>query len=187
MRAITFLALGGAFLAAPIMAQTAAPEAAPAPAAAPAQPNVTAGAAVSDASGGAVGTIESVANGVATLSTGTTKAGIPVGSFAQGPNGLVLGMTKAQVDAQASAAQTAQAAVPAGPIKFEVGAKVSGPKGAQVGTIKAVAADMVTVASGTASAQLPKTAFAQGADGLVIGLTPEQFEAAAKAAGGKKG
>ncbi len=198
MRPITYLALGTALMAAPLMAQAPAGQTAPAATAAPAstpaaatpgQPNVVAGAAVSDASGGAVGTIESVADGVATLSTGTTKAGIPVGSFAQGPNGLVLGMTKAQVDAQASAAQTAQAAaaVPAGPPKFAVGAKVSDAKGAAVGTVKAVSDDTVTVASATASAQLSKTAFAQGSDGLVIGLSPEQFEAAAKAAGGKKG
>ena len=35
------------------------------------------------------------------------------------------------------------------------------------------------------SAQLPKASFAQGPNGLTIGLTPEQFEAAAKAAAGK--
>ena len=101
MRPKNYLAVGGALLAAPLLAQAPvpAPAAATAATAAPAQPSVAAGASVSDASGAPVGTIESVTNGVATLSTGTTKAGIPFTSFAQGPNGLVLGMTKAQVDA----------------------------------------------------------------------------------------
>ena len=180
MRRIIYIALGSALLAAPLAAQTApqtAPAAAPAATATPAQPNVTAGAAVSDVSGAPVGTIESVANGVATLSTGTTKAGIPVGSFAQGPNGLVLGMTRAQVDAQASAAQEPQ---------FAIGAAVMGPKGQTVGTIKEMDNTTVTLTSDTSgTAKLPKSAFAQGPNGLVISLTPEQFEAAVKAAGGK--
>jgi hypothetical protein len=41
---------------------------------------------------------------------------------------------------------------------------------------------MVTVATANTKAQLPKTAFAQGANGLVIGMTAEQLDAAAKAA-----
>lgn len=195
MFSIKIIALGSMLAASPLIAQTADPTTAAqaaqaAGAAAPAgPPQVTAGAAVSDPSGASVGTIESVTNGIATLSTGTTKAGIPLTSFAQGPSGLMLGMTKAQVDAQAAAAkQTAQAAARAGPPKIVVGATVSDTKGAKVGTIKAVGGDLVTVASPTASAQLPKSGFAQGPDGLVIGLSPEQFEAAAKAArGAKKG
>ena len=178
MRHLSILALGAAaLLTTPVLAQ-GAPATAPAAGAAAAAPNVTAGATVSDASGGAVGTIDAIANGVATLNTGTVKAGVPVSSFAQGPNGLVIGLTKAQIDAQA-----AQAAAP----QFTVGATVVGPQGKQVGTVKEVGDTTVTVASGTVTAQLPKASFAQGPNGLTIGLTPEQFEAAAKAAGGKTG
>ncbi len=199
------LSIAAIALAGPALAQTTpAPDAA----AATAKPNVTAGAKVVDAQGGDVGTIESVANGVATLSTGTHRAGIPIASFAQGDGKLVLALTKAQVDAQgapipaganpasgaatattatAGAATTATAsAAPTAPATIAVGATVKDQTGAPVGTVKAVNGDMVTVASATASAQLPKKSFAQSGDSLVIGLTAAQFETAAKAAGGAK-
>lgn len=152
---------------------TAAPTAA-APAAAPTA--VAAGQQVTDTAGAAVGSIEAVNNGVATLSTGTTKVAVPVSSFAMGPKGPVIGLTKTEIEAKAAAASK--------PVNIAVGTEVKGPAGATVGTVKAVTGDMVTVASATASAQLPKTAFAQGDGGLVIGMTPAQFDAAAKAAGG---
>jgi len=41
---------------------------------------------------------------------------------------------------------------------------------------------MVTVATANTKVQLPKTAFAQGQNGLVIGMTADQLDAAAKAA-----
>jgi hypothetical protein len=44
----------------------------------------------------------------------------------------------------------------------------------------------VTVATATTKAQLPKTAFAQGANGLMIGMTATELEAAVKNAGGGK-
>jgi hypothetical protein len=62
-----------------------------------------------------------------------------------------------------------------------------GPNGAPVGKVDAVAGDMVTVATANTKAQLPKTAFAQGPNGLVIGMTAEQLDAAAKAAAPKSG
>lgn len=134
---------------------------------------VTVGASVSDASGAPVGTVESIANGTATVSTGTAKAGLPVSAFAKGPNGLVIGMTKAQVEAA-----VAQAA----PAEIAVGATVNDSKGAKVGTVEAVSGDMVTVATANAKAQLPKKAFAQSSGALVIGMTASELEAAAKAA-----
>ncbi|NIJ07666.1 hypothetical protein FHS31_001262 [Sphingomonas vulcanisoli] len=194
------LSIAAIALAGPALAQTAPDAAAaPAPAAAtPAKPNVIAGAQVVDASGAPVGTIESVANGIATLSTGTTKAGIPVGSFAQGDGKLVLGLTKAQVDAQGAPIAATASATPAGtaattaaaattaPATIAVGTAVKDQTGATVGTVKAVNGDLITVASATASAQLPRKSFAQSGDSLVIGLTAAQFETAAKAAGGAK-
>lgn len=222
------LSIAAIVLAGPALAQTtpdaaATPPAAPAAAAAtaPAKPNVTAGAKVVDAQGADVGTIESVTNGVATLSTGTHRAGIPIGSFAQGDGKLLLGLTKAQVDAQGApipaGSTTAAAGTPATgatgpattaaasaavgapataaatgtpaaatPTAIAVGASVKDSTGATVGTVKAVNGDMVTVASATASAQLPKKSFAQSGGSLVIGLTAAQFESAAKAAGGAK-
>ena len=174
---------GVALMAAPALAQTAAPAgdaatAAPAAAAMPGE-GVVAGAKVVDTAGADVGTIESVANGTATLSTGAAKVSVPVSSFAKGPNALVFGMTKADVEAKVAQAASA-------PVEITVGAVVNGPAGAKVGTVKEVAADGVVVASATAQAKLPKASFAKGPNGLVIGMTPEQFDAAAKAAGGAK-
>jgi hypothetical protein len=179
---------GAALLAAPLLAQTApaadasatagAATATPAPAATPGA-GVTAGAKVVDTAGADVGTIESVANGNAVLSTGAAKVSVPVSSFAKGPNALVFGMTKADVESKVAQAASA-------PVEITVGAVVNGPAGAKVGTVKEVAADGVVVASETAQAKLPKASFAKGPSGLVIGMTPEQFDAAAKAAGGAK-
>src|SRR4051812_29577774 len=119
MKYLALVLTGSAILAAPAFAQAPAPAAAPGAAAqtAPAAtPNVTVGAAVSDATGGSVGTIESVSGGNAVLSTGTAKASIPVSSFAQGPNGLVVGITKAELEAKVAQATT--------PTEITVGAAV---------------------------------------------------------------
>lgn len=205
MKYIAFALAGSALIAAPSFAQTSAPAPAPAPAAAaaPATPNVTVGAQVADASGGAVGTIESVSGGNAVLSTGTAKATLPVTAFAQGPNGLVIGMTKADVEAavakagggaqSASSAATGSTSAASGtqtaattPASITVGATVSDPKGGVVGKVEAVSGNLVTVATANAKAQLPKTAFAQNENGLVIGMTASELEAAAKSAAPKK-
>ena len=132
---------------------------------------VTAGAQVSDTTGAAVGTIDSVANGNATVNTGTTKVAVPVASFAQGPNGLVLSMSRAQLESAVASAK---------PATIAVGTSVVGPKGATVGTVSAVTGDLVTVQTAHTKVQLPKSAFAQQGSGLVIGLTADQLEAAAK-------
>ena len=63
--------------------------------------DVKKGAAVFDQNGGEVGKIESVSGKNAVLSTGTTRATVPVSSFAKNDKGLVIGMTKAEIDAQA--------------------------------------------------------------------------------------
>lgn len=179
MRSFTVLLLSSTVAIAPLAAQqTATTPATPATPTAPAAPPaaVAAGQSVVDTAGAAVGTIETVNNGVATLSTGTVKVGVPVTSFAMGPKGPVIALTKAEIEAKATQATQA--------LTITVGAEVMDSAGAKLGTVKAVNGDMITVASATASAQLPKSAFAQGQSGLMIGMTSAQFEAAAKAAGG---
>lgn len=176
MRILAIFLAGSALAAAPALAQTSAPAPATAPATAPV--NVTVGATVVDTANAPVGTIEAVANGAATISTGTTKAALPLTAFAQGPNGLVIAMTRADLEAAVASAK---------PAEIAVGATVSGPQGGKVGTVESVSGDLVTVATATTKVQLPKKAFAQGPDGLVIGMTAEQLDAAAKAAAPKKG
>ena len=131
---------------------------------------VTAGATVSDTTGAAVGTIESVSGGNATINTGTTKAAVPVSSFAQGPNGLVISMSKGQLEAAVAQQQ---------PATIAVGTAVTGPQGAAVGKVAAVNGDLVTVQTANTKAQLPKSAFAAQGSGLVIGMTAAQIDAAA--------
>ena len=175
MKYLVLALAGSAAMATPAFAQATQP--APAAAAAPATAGagVTAGAAVFDASGNPVGTIESVSGANAVLSTGTVKASIPVASFAKGAKGLVVGITKADLEAQVAAATK--------PTNIAAGMAVSGPQGNPVGKIDSVNGDMITVATANTKVQLPKTAFAQGPNGLVIGMTAEQLDAAAKAAG----
>jgi len=176
MKYLVLALAGSAGLALPAFAQATQT---PAPAATAAPAAVTAGATVVDTTGAPVGTIESVSGANAVLSTGTAKASIPVASFAKGPNGLVVGITKSDLEAKVAAATK--------PAEIAAGMAVSGPGGAPVGKVDSVSGDLVTVATANTKAQLPKTAFAQGPNGLVIGMTAEQIDAAAKAAAPKTG
>jgi hypothetical protein len=168
MKYLVLALAGSVAMASPAFAQASS-----ATGGAPAASVVTVGASVVDTKGQPVGTIESVSGANAVLSTGTAKAAIPVASFAKGPNGLVIGISKADLEAQVAQATK--------PTDITVGMAVSGPKGSPVGKVEAVSGDMVTVATATTRAQLPKAAFAKGQNGLVIGMTADQLNAAAAA------
>lgn len=177
------MTLRAAFLASTLLALSGAPAyaqdttTAPNPASAPAA-SVTAGAAVTDAKGGAVGTIASVSGDVAVVDTGSVKASIPVKSFAKTDTGFAISMTKAELEAAAkgaSASQQQQFLASLTP-----GTAVSDQNGGAVGTIEAIEGDLVTVATPNAKAKLPKSAIVQGPKGAVIGMTQAQLEAAAK-------
>ena len=80
-----------------------------------AQSKIAAGAAVSDASGGAVGTITAVdAQWVTVKLVSGTEVRLPRSAVAPGPNGGVVGNTAAQLEAAAKA-NTAPAATPPAP------------------------------------------------------------------------
>ncbi|MGN6059545.1 MAG: hypothetical protein ACTHOI_13295 [Sphingomicrobium sp.] len=66
--------------------------------------DVKKGVVVYDQNGGVVGKIDSVSGKNAVLSTGSTRATVPISSFAKNDKGLVIGMTKAEIDAQAKKA-----------------------------------------------------------------------------------
>jgi hypothetical protein len=149
--------------------------------AATASANVTAGAKVKDQAGGEVGTIEKVEGDIATLSTGTSKVAVPTSSFGVGPDALILGMTKAEVDAAAAgAAAKATADTQA---QIAAGTEVKGKAGESVGKIEAVDAQFVTLAMGSAKIKLPRAAFGAGPNGLMVSMTKAELEAAAKSAG----
>jgi hypothetical protein len=63
--------------------------------------DVKSGVTVYDQKGGVVGKVESVSGGNAVVSTGGTRAAIPLGSFAKSDRGLVIGMTKSELEASA--------------------------------------------------------------------------------------
>ncbi len=65
--------------------------------------DVQAGAAIRDQSGEPVGTIESVSGETAVVSTGAVRAEIPISSFGKDSQGLVLAMTRSQLEAAAGA------------------------------------------------------------------------------------
>lgn len=166
--------------AAPAYAQSA-PAAAPA---ATSQASVTVGAVVKDTAGGEVGRIESVEGGNAVLDTGTNKVSVPLSSFATGPSGPIMAMTKAQVDQAASSAQQqAQASASAEAAQAVTqGATVRDTAGGEVGTIKSVDAQFALVDTSKNQVRLPLSAFAAGPNGPVIGMTKAELDAAAEAA-----
>jgi len=63
--------------------------------------DVKAGASVYDQNGGVVGKVESISAKGAVISTGTVKATVPLSSFAKSDQGLVIGMSKAEIEAAA--------------------------------------------------------------------------------------
>jgi hypothetical protein len=63
--------------------------------------DVKAGVTVHDQKGGVVGKIESVDSEGAVVSTGTTKAKIPLSAIGKGDKGLMIAMTKSELDAAA--------------------------------------------------------------------------------------
>ena len=63
--------------------------------------DVKAGVAVYDTNGGMVGKIESVSGSDAVVNTGKTRPKIPISSFAKNDKGLVMSMTKDELDATA--------------------------------------------------------------------------------------
>ena len=63
---------------------------------------------VYDKTGAEVGTIESVTSSGAVVSTGTARAEIPVASFAKNSSGLVIGMTKLQLEAAVAKASASK-------------------------------------------------------------------------------
>jgi preprotein translocase subunit YajC len=153
------------------------------------------GATVTDTSGNAVGTIQSVSGDMVVLATSKSKVQLPKSSFAMGAKGPMIGMTAAQIDqaaAQASPQASPQAtasATPAAKPNVVKGAAVADTQGGAVGTIEDVDAQFATVLLTTGSkVRLPVTAFGAGENGgLRVAMTAAQLSAAAGAATPSKG
>ena len=167
---LTALATLAAFSAAPCLAQAQ-------PAATP--PAFTVGANVYDVSGGLVGTIDSVTPTAVTVSTGTNKVGLSPGSFGKSDKGPTISMTRAELDAASEKAKAD--AMAAFRTQIVAGAVVHGVQGQPIGTIKSVTGDTVLVTTDKGEVTLPVTAFGPGSNGILIGMTADQFDAAVAA------
>ena len=66
--------------------------------------DVKSGVSVYDTSGGLIGKIDSASGGNAVINTGVARAQIPISSFAKNDKGLVISMTKTELDASAKKA-----------------------------------------------------------------------------------
>lgn len=173
-------------LLAPMAATAQTTPAAPPPAATPADPSApaapaaaqaapTVGATVYDAAGEVVGTIDSVNAQTFVISTGTVKAAVPVTALGTGEKGPTLGMSKTELEA-ASQAQTGDEFKS----KLVAGTAVHGTGGSVLGTIKEADAQFVTLTTPKGDVKLPITGFGPGPQGVTVGLTGAQLDAAMK-------
>jgi len=142
-------------------------------AAAPTGPTV--GATVKDTAGGDVGTIEAINGELAVINTGTNKVSYPLTSFTAAPTGLIIALTKAQLDASFAEQQAKAAGLLTE--RMVAGTQVFARDGtSQLGTIKAVDAEFVTLTTTSGKdVRLPKGGFATGQTGLIIGMTAAEF------------
>lgn len=160
----------------PLLAGTAfAQTAAPAPAAAAVQ--VTAGATVYGPDGNEVGKVEKVEGGNAVINTGKNSAAVPASAISRNDKGLLVSMTRDQLDAAVAAATAkAQGNLAAALV---AGAAVHTADGQALGKIATISPEgLVTVQRESGSFALKKDIFTTDAQGVALRLTLAQIEAA---------
>ena len=128
---------------------------------------------VTDASGGAVGTVADVKGDNLVIKTDKYEVMLPKASFSVDQGKLLFGMTQAELNAEIEKSTAAANAA------IVAGAAVKGIAGAPIGKIDAVDADTVTLALESGKkVRVPKEGVRGNADGTVtVGYTAEQFEA----------
>lgn len=135
--------------------------------------SLAAGTVVTDPQGGEVGTITAIEGDTVLLRTDRHEVRLPAASFTATATGALFGVTREQLNADLDRmqAQTQQA--------FAVGTNVIDRDGAVVGPVTALDAESVTVRIGDGIVRLPRAALAAGQNGLVVGATLTQLQAAA--------
>jgi preprotein translocase subunit YajC len=133
---------------------------------------------VTDASGGAVGTVKAVQGDNLLVNTGKHEALLPKASFSATGGKLLFGMTQAQLDAEIEKSEAAAAA------SVAAGATVKGLQGAEIGKIDTVSDSAVVIALPAGNKiQVARNAVRGNADGTVtVGLTAEQLAAPSQSA-----
>ena len=142
---------------------------------------VTVGATVTGPDGAAVGTVESVADGVVTVDTGKHKAPLPTNAFGKGESGPTITVTKAQlesmIDQQLAAANAQRDAL------LVVGAEVHTADHQVLGKVESIDGNNVIVARAEGPVTLLRDHFAAMDSMLMARFTAEQIEAAVAAQG----
>lgn len=138
---------------------------------APASINV--GMQITDANGGAVGTIAEVKGDNVLVKTAKHEVLLPKGSFSVSNGKLLFGMTQGQLDAEIEKNLAASSAA------IVAGGTVKGSAGTQVGTIESVADGKATIAlQNGKKIAVPQEGLRGNSDGTVtIGYSSEQLEA----------
>lgn len=144
-----------------------------APALAQAASAITVGMPVTDASGGAVGTVAEIKGDNLIIKTDKHEVMLPRTSFSVDQGKLLFGMTQAQLNAEIEKSLAAANA------SIIAGATVTGVGGTPVGKIDAVDADTVTLALDSGKkVRVPKEGVRGNPDGTVtIGFTADQLNA----------
>jgi hypothetical protein len=139
-----------------------------------AQAGVTVGATVFGPQGNEVGKVERIDGEVVTVNTGKNAAALGGNSFVKGPNGPVIGFTKAQLDdAVEAAAKQAQAKLEAALV---AGAALRTSDGIDAGVIKSLNDDgSVVIEQPTRSFALQRDLFTTDDKGLVLRITALQL------------
>ena len=130
------------------------------------------GVSIVDPQGGAVGTVFAIdADANVVVDTGTHKLALPLTSFRPSDDHLVVALTRAELDAQATAKEAIAASL-------TVGKPVKGTEGSVLGTIDSINGDMATLllTSGQ-KINFPMSAITGSADGAVAGISAAQIEA----------
>ena len=135
--------------------------------------SLSAGATVTDPQGGEVGTITAIEGDTVLLRTDRHEIRLPVTSFTATENTVLFGVTRDQLNADIDRieAQAQQA--------FAVGSNVHDRDGAVVGPVTALDDQTVTVNVGQGIVRLPRSGVVAGQNGLVVGATLAELQAAA--------
>lgn len=172
-----FLGMIAAATAAPLLAQTPAPTPATSPGPAPAAVQVTAGATVYGPNGAEVGTVEKVEGGNAVINTGAHSAAVPTSAIGRNEKGLLVSLTRDQLDAAVVAAEAKSQGNLASVLV--VGAPLHSADGQPMGKVSAISAEgLVTVERESGSFALRRDSFATDANGLALRMTAAQINAA---------
>lgn len=141
-----------------------------------AQTGLRAGATVTDPQGGEVGTIVSIDGDHLILRTDRHEIRLPAASFTATDEAVLFALSRDELNAsvEQALAQAQQA--------IEVGVVVYDRDGAEIGAVQAADEQMVTVGLGDAAIRIPRTSFAPGENGPIVGLTVAELRAQVAAA-----